>query len=37
MLGFNKNLADKALDQVLKISGTAAPVEQLVKSALKIL
>jgi len=37
MLGFNKTLAEKALEQVMKIEGLSLPVEQLVKSALKIL
>jgi Holliday junction DNA helicase RuvA len=37
MLGFNKAMAEKALEQVMKIEGLALPVEQLVKSALKIL
>lgn len=37
MLGFNKAAAEKALDSILKSEGTALPVEQLIKSALKIL
>ncbi|HOW30139.1 MAG TPA: Holliday junction branch migration protein RuvA [Bacteroidales bacterium] len=37
MLGFNKAAADKALDGIIKSEGTAVPVEQLIKSALKIL
>ena len=37
MLGFNKSLAEKALEQVMKAEGIALPVEHLVKSALKIL
>ena len=37
MLGFNKTLAEKAIEQVLKSEGLALPVEYLVKSALKIL
>ncbi len=37
MLGFNKSLAEKAIEQVLKSEGLALPVEYLVKSALKIL
>jgi len=34
-LGFNKSIADKALDKVLKTEGTGLSVEQLIKSALK--
>lgn len=34
-LGFNKSVADKALDKVLKTEGTGLSVEQLIKSALK--
>lgn len=37
MLGFNKAAAEKALDSILKSEGTVLPVEQLIKSALKIL
>lgn len=37
MLGFNKPVAEKALDQVIKANGSALPVDQLIKSALKIL
>lgn len=37
MLGFNKPVAEKALEQVIKASGGALPVDQLIKSALKIL
>lgn len=35
MLGFAKNVAEKALDKVIKIEGTGATVEQLIKQALK--
>jgi Holliday junction DNA helicase RuvA len=35
MLGFVKNVADKALDKVIKASGEALTVEQLIKLALK--
>ncbi len=35
MLGFTKNVADKALDKVIKASGDALTVEQLIKLALK--
>lgn len=37
MLGFNKTLAEKAIEQVQKTEGMALPVEQIIKSALKIL
>jgi len=37
MLGFNKPVAEKALDQVIKASGGTQPVDQLIKNALKIL
>jgi holliday junction DNA helicase RuvA len=37
MLGFNKPVAEKALEQVIKASGGSLPVDQLIKSALKIL
>ena len=37
MLGFNKPLAEKAIDQVIKANGAALPVDQLIKNALKIL
>lgn len=37
MLGFNRPVADKALEQVLKANGGALPVDQLIKNALKIL
>jgi holliday junction DNA helicase RuvA len=37
MLGFNKSLAEKAIEQVIKTQGTSLAVEHLVKSALKIL
>lgn len=35
MLGFAKNTAEKALDQVIKSEGTQLSVERLIKSALK--
>lgn len=37
ILGFNKNVANKALDKVLKSSDDEISVEQLIKSSLKIL
>jgi len=37
MLGFSRPIADKALEQVIKASGGALPVDQLIKNALKIL
>lgn len=37
MLGFNKAAAEKAIDGILKSVGMQAPVEQLVKLALKAL
>jgi len=37
MLGFNRPVAEKALDQVIKANGAALPVDQLIKHALKIL
>jgi len=37
MLGFNRPVAEKALDQVIKANGGALPVDQLIKHALKIL
>jgi Holliday junction resolvasome RuvABC DNA-binding subunit len=37
MLGFNRALAEKTIDHIQKIEGTAIPVEQLIKSALKML
>jgi Holliday junction DNA helicase RuvA len=37
MLGFNKPVAEKALDQVLRANEGALPVDQLIKHALKIL
>jgi Holliday junction DNA helicase RuvA len=36
-LGFAKNAAEKIVDQILKLQGTAITVEQLIKSALKAL
>jgi Holliday junction DNA helicase RuvA len=35
MLGFNKLMADKALDKIIRAEGTGQTVEQLIKSALK--
>jgi holliday junction DNA helicase RuvA len=37
MLGFNKKLAEKTIDKILKDEGTPLSVEQLIKSALKIM
>jgi len=37
MLGFNRPIADKVLDQVIKASEGVLPVDQLIKNALKIL
>jgi holliday junction DNA helicase RuvA len=37
MLGFTRQVAEKALDQVIKASGGTLPVDQLIKNALKIL
>jgi holliday junction DNA helicase RuvA len=37
MLGFNKPVAEKALDQILRANAGALPVDQLIKHALKIL
>ena len=37
ILGFNKNVANKALDKILKSSDADLSVEQLIKDALKIL
>lgn len=37
ILGFNKSLAEKAIDKVLKKEGANLSVEELIKSALKIL
>jgi holliday junction DNA helicase RuvA len=37
MLGFNRPIADKALEQVIKVNGGSLPVDQLIKNALKIL
>jgi Holliday junction DNA helicase RuvA len=37
MLGFNRPIAEKVLEQVIKASGGAQPVDQLIKNALKIL
>jgi holliday junction DNA helicase RuvA len=35
MLGFARNIADKALEKVIKAEGNGASVEQLIKQALK--
>lgn len=37
MLGFNKTLAEKTIDKILKDESASITVEQLIKSALKIL
>ncbi len=37
MLGFNKTLAEKTIDKILKDESTSVSVEQLIKSALKIM
>ncbi|HPJ62687.1 Holliday junction branch migration protein RuvA [Lentimicrobium sp.] len=37
MLGFNKALAEKTIDRILKEEGTSLTVEQLIKHALRIL
>jgi holliday junction DNA helicase RuvA len=37
MLGFNKTIAEKTIDKILKDEGVSLTVEQLIKSALKIL
>jgi Holliday junction resolvasome RuvABC DNA-binding subunit len=37
MLGFNRPVAEKALDQILKANGGSLPVDQLIKNALKVL
>ncbi|MBK9355877.1 MAG: Holliday junction branch migration protein RuvA [Bacteroidales bacterium] len=37
MLGFNKNLAEKTIEKIMKEDGNAVTVEQLIKRALKIL
>ncbi len=37
ILGFNKSLAEKTIDKILKDEGTPLTVEQLIKSALKIM
>ncbi len=37
MLGFNRPIAEKALDQVIKASAGVLPVDQMIKNALKIL
>ena len=37
MLGFNKNLAEKTVDKILRDEGGSLSVEQLIKQALKVL
>ncbi|MCK4287973.1 MAG: hypothetical protein KAT33_05130, partial [Bacteroidales bacterium] len=37
ILGFNKNTAEKALNRILQTENKDLSVEQLIKSALKIL
>ena len=37
ILGFNKNIAEKALNKILNTQGASLAVEQLIKEALKIL
>lgn len=37
LLGFNKTLAEKTINKILQDEGTAITVEQLIKSALKVL
>ncbi|MHC1777150.1 MAG: Holliday junction branch migration protein RuvA [Lentimicrobium sp.] len=37
MLGFNKTLAEKTIEKIFKDEGTSLTVEQLIKSALKIM
>ncbi|MCD4746561.1 MAG: Holliday junction branch migration protein RuvA [Bacteroidales bacterium] len=37
ILGFNKNIAEKALNKILNTQGSSLAVEQLIKEALKIL
>ncbi len=37
LLGFNKSLAEKTIDKILESEGNSISVEQLIKSALKIL
>lgn len=37
MLGFNKNLAEKTIDKILRDDGGSVSVEQLIKQALKVL
>ncbi len=37
ILGFNKNIAGKAIDKVLKENGTSISVEEVIKKALKLL
>ncbi len=37
MLGFNKNIAEKTLDKIIKSDSESSSVEELIKKALKIL
>jgi Holliday junction DNA helicase RuvA len=37
MLGFNRNIAEKAVDKTIKNEGLAITVEELIKQALKVL
>ena len=37
MLGFNKTLAEKTIDHLLRSHGASLPVEQLIKEALRVL
>ena len=37
MLGFNKVMAEKTLDKIIRSEDVNATVEQLIKSALKVL
>lgn len=37
LLGFNKSLAEKTIDKIIQEEGSSLPVEQLIKSALRIM
>ena len=37
MLGFNKNIADKAIDRIIKNDGVNLSLEEIIKQALKLL
>lgn len=37
LLGFNRNLSEKTIDKIIQDEGSAITVEQLIKSALKIM